>query len=456
VAFHLSFYRTFHRVISCYTLEVCPYMLLTRTPYQEPKSISGEELKSLQTDKLKAAIKYASDRSPFYSEKKQLRIDPNRSDLLEAFASVPFTSKEDLLNMDIYENLAVQKEEIVEVHCSSGTSNKPVYSFLTKNDLRQSSTHLARTWHMQGVRSESVFCMFASYGLFSAGMLNHYALHEIGALVIPAGNASNSKAFELLKEFGADSCAALASYYLYLVAAADMIGFDLSSLKLRNMIAGGEPFTEKQRAVIESKFGGNLYNQYGLCEINTGLAGECTEKNGLHILADYVYPEIIDPKTGAVLGDDQEGELVLTTFYKEASPLIRYRTGDITSISHAGCPCGRSMPRLSPIRRRTVETLFYKGVNIEKPYILSILEDHFELVDPYVWQMLINPNTASGKDELILKIKPSSGATSAEKLIESTMHKKLGFKLKVQPFTKDELAVFGNGKAKHFIDNRTL
>jgi phenylacetate-CoA ligase len=417
------------------------------------ETISSDALRSLQLQKLRHSVRYAAEKSPLYKDKKRLVPADAAFSSLEDFSSLPFTTKANLLTDDVFENLCVPRGEIAEVHFSSGTSNKPVPSFLTAKDLKESSTYLARTWHMQGVRADSIFTMFASYGLFSAGFLNHYALQRIGAFIIPAGNASAMKTLELLKGFESDTCAAVASYYLYLVAMAETNGFDLKSLALKHMVAGGEPFSEKQRGFIEQAFGAQLYDQYGLCEINTGIAGECAEKDGLHILADYVYPEIIDPETGGPLPEGAEGELVLTTFHKEASPLIRYRTGDITSITYAPCRCGRTMPRIARVKRRAVDTLFYKGIKIEKPFIAQTLEELSERINPYMWQMEIN--TAAGRDELVLKIALVHEGDDTVGHVTGHLEKKLGVRVKVAPFGSDELSRFSTGKLKHFIDNRS-
>ncbi len=420
---------------------------------KEQETIPLNKLRDLQLDKLRKSISFAATKSNLYKKTKNLSEKHANFDSFEEFSKkIPFTTKQDLIQCKTYENLCVPKEDIAEVHFSSGTSNKPIFSFLTKKDIEESSAYLARTWYMQGIRKESVFTMFASYGLFSAGLINHYAIHNIGSFVVPTGNATALKTFQLLKEFSADSCAAVASYYLYLINAAEHNNVSLGDLSLKHMIAGGEPFSEKQRLYIEEKFGAHLYDQYGICEINTGLAGECIEKNGLHILADYAYPEIINPATGDVLEDDMQGELVLTTFHKEASPLIRYRTGDITSITHKPCPCGRTMPRISRIKYRVTDTLFYKGMKIEKPFVAKLFEELSDHVNPYIWQMVINSD--SGRDELLFKIVPTKQIKDSLGHISTHLKKNLSVKVKITVFSEDELTKLGNSKIKNFIDNR--
>ncbi|KKU20734.1 MAG: Phenylacetate-coenzyme A ligase [Candidatus Nomurabacteria bacterium GW2011_GWA1_46_11] len=421
---------------------------------KQKETISVADLKSLQIAKLRESVRFVAKHSGLYKQRKKL-LEHNASfNSLDEFSKkIPFTTKEDLLQSELYENLCVPKKNLVEMHSSSGTSAKPVYSFLTKQDIQKSSEYLARTWYMQGVREESLFAMMASYGLFSAGLLNHYAIQQIKSFIIPVGGSSALKTLGILREFSVDSCAAVASYYPYLIAMAKQNNIRLSDLRLRHIIAGGEPFSENQRCYVEKELNAKMYDQYGLCEINTGIAGECAEKNGLHILADYVYPEIVHPASGEVLGENQEGELVLTTFYKQASPLLRYRTGDITSISYASCPCGRTMPRISRIKRRTTDTLFYKGINIEKPYIAKLIEGLQGYLNPYIWQIELNSD--AGRDEAVLKIVLEQGEReNALDHITAYLQRSLDFKIKTRIFTADELARLGNSKLKNFLDNR--
>jgi len=419
---------------------------------QKEETIPLKELRSLQLKKLKRIVSFVASKSLFYQGKKNLSTRQSTFSTLREFSEViPLTTKDDLLGNGIYENLCVPRNEISEIHFSSGTTNKPVYSLLSSRDIAIGNRYLARTWYMQGIRQDSIFAMFAQYGLFSAGLINHYAIQHIGSYVVPASNCSVSRSFQLLQNFQVDSCAAVASYYPYLLAMAEINNIDLNKIKLKKMIAGGEPFTEKQRLYIEQKFGSTLYDQYGLCEINTGLAGECDYKNGLHILADYVYPEIIDPATGSPLPDGSEGELVLTTFHKEASPLLRYRTGDITSINYDKCECGRTMPRISRIKRRVSETLFYKGIKIEKPFVADLLEGLKDELNPYIWQLQLD--SIAGKDELTLKICPLKNGTARDKIMDS-IKQKIGFEFKISFFDSNELVQMSNSKHRNFVDNR--
>ena len=412
-------------------------------------------LRSLQLQKLQKLVKFVGSKSNFYKKKKGISPKSARFNSLEEFSkNIPLTTKEDVISMGTYDNLCVPRGQVVEIHFSSGTTKRPALSFYTKKDLDVGSEYLARTWRMQGVEPKSTFGMLASYGLFSAGLLNHYAIQKIGAFIVPIGSEPVLKVIDLFKTFVVDSCAAVASFYLYLIRMAEMNGVRLKGLGLKHMIAGGEPFSEKQRRYVERKLNASLYNQYGLCEINTGLAGECSQKNGLHILADYVYPEIIDPISQEVLGDNKEGELVLSTFHKEASPLVRYRTGDITQITHDPCPCGRTMPRIWPIKRRVTDTFFYKGLKVEHPFITKLVESLSRYLNPYIWQMEIK--TRAGKDEMALKIIPSRNNKKTLHHVALYLRSHLGFKVRIAVFSEDELAGMGKSKIKHFLDKRIV
>lgn len=409
-------------------------------------------LRVLQLKKLQEAVAFAAERSVFYQGKKKLSRETRFNSFEEFAERVPFTTKEELVASEPYENLCVDRRDVIEVHFSSGTSARPVHSFLTRKDIAEGSEYLARTWYMQGVRRESVFGMLASYGLFSAGLLNQYAIQRIGAFVIPIGGSSVDKTLDLFQRFGVDSCAAVASYYPYFITVAREKNVAID-MRLLHVIAGGEPFSENQRMYVERALGATMYDQYGLCEINTGLAGECGEKNGLHILADYAYPEIIDPETGVPLAEGLEGELVLTTFYKEASPLVRYRTGDLTSISYEPCACGRTMPRVARIKRRVTEVLFYKGIKIEKSFVGALMEKLQDVVNPYLWQLEVTAE--HGRDHLVMKVVAHEKRDSILEFVSSHLRERFGFTVVVRAFSSDERARLGTTKLKNFLDSRT-
>ncbi len=420
---------------------------------EKVETISTEELEKLQLLKLNKIINYTHRYSPFY----QVKFGKNKIQKLKKLSdiqSLPLTSKSEIINANMDDLIATDKKRVVEVHLSSATTNKPSPSFWTDTDLKKSSTYLARTWYMQGVRQETTFGMLASYGMFSAGLLNHYAIQEIGAFVVPVSHSPAEKTLNYLDMFQVDSVASVASYYLYMINKLSSGSHVKTNLNLKNIIAGGEPFTENQRHYIEKSLNVKMYDQYGLCEINTGLAGECAYQNGLHILADYAYPEIINPETLQACEPGESGELVLTTLEREASPLIRYRTGDITSINYETCKCGRTMPRLSRFKERVHDTIFYKGSKIQTNDIKAFLEELGGYVDPYFWTLQIQGSMSDQNMLLKLINRNDMRLASFSTYIAAKLLKRFGIRIEVDILSAEEIDNMGSGKLKYIQDLR--
>lgn len=283
---------------------------------------------------------------------------------MNLFDTIPFTSKQDLRQSYPYNGLCVSLDDVIEVHTTSGTTGVPTLSFFTKRDLENGSKAVAKAWRAFGISNKSRVQFIMSYGLFSGAMLNTYALQELGAFVIPAGIQSTEKQVKTLIDFEVDTLVATPGYLLYLIEYFNTHKVDRKLLKLKRAIAAGEVYSEAVRQRIEEGLGITVYDHYGLCEVYTGIAYECEERDGLHILDEYVYAEIINPETGEVLEDNKQGELVLTTLGKEASPVLRYRTGDVTQIIHEKCKCGLSSPRIRRIQGRSDDIIFIKGIKI--------------------------------------------------------------------------------------------
>lgn len=288
---------------------------------------------------------------------------------LTELSSLPFTSKEDLRNSYPYGGLAVPQNEIIEVHTTSGTTGKPTLSFFTKKDIAEGSEAISEAWRTFGISEVSKVMFIMSYGLYSGAVLNTYAIQSIGAFVLPAGIQPVKTQVSFMADFGIDTIIATPGFLLYLYQWMKINKFDRSKLKLIRAIAAGEVYSNAIRKDIENKLQIKVFDHYGLCEVNTGIAYECAERKGLHVIDDYVIPEVIDPKTGRILPKGEYGELVLTSLRKDASPIIRYRTKDITCIMPGECPCGRNRIRIDRIKSRVGETLFIKGLKVE-PYEL--------------------------------------------------------------------------------------
>lgn len=324
---------------------------------------------------------------------------------------LPFTTKKELRECYPFGALAVPMREVVELHTSSGTTGKATLSFFTKADLINSSKAIAKAWKCFGITNDSRVQFMMSYGLFSGATLNTYAIQEIGGFVVPVGVQSAEKQIQMMLDFKIDTIVGTVGYYFYLFDYIKEKQIPLEQFSLKRGIMAGEIYSDKVRTEVEHKFKIKIFDHYGLCEVNTGIAYECEFRTGLHLLNNYVLPEIIDPESGEVLPSDHEGELVLTTLKKDASPLIRYRTGDITSIKSGKCPCGRNSVRIDRIKRRVDDILFIKGIKVDpyelKEYLLEIAGDNifsdikirvggsFENYSPEILVSLKNPSNTS-------------------------------------------------------------
>lgn len=311
--------------------------------------------------------------SKLYSSKLE---DIKKLESLDQLATLPFTTKLDLKNSYPYGGLCVDIKSVIEMHTTSGTTGKPTLSFYTKKDLEIGSEAISRAWTNFGITNESRVQFIMGYGLFSGAMLNTYAIQRLGAFVLPSGIQPTSKQVEMMIDFQIDTAVATPGFLLYLYEFLKNNKIPRNKLKLVRAIAAGEVYSNSIREQIEKKLNIEVYDHYGLCEVNTGIAYECDQKNGLHLLDNYVIAEIINPQTGKLLPNGQYGELVLTSLKKEASPIIRYRTGDISCIFDKPCTCGNKSTRLGRITTRVDDILFIKGVKINphelKEFILSV------------------------------------------------------------------------------------
>ncbi|KKT82132.1 MAG: hypothetical protein A2700_03070 [Candidatus Blackburnbacteria bacterium RIFCSPHIGHO2_01_FULL_44_64] len=306
----------------------------------------------------------SAKRTRLYKDKNLHKINS-----ISELSGLPFTTKEDLRGAYPYGGLAVSEDKIIEVHTTSGTTGKPTLSFLTRKDLNESSKAISEAWRAFGITKNSKVMFIMSYGLFSGAALNTYAIQSIGAFVLPAGIQPVKTQVDFMVEFGIDTVIATPGFLLYLYEWMAANDFDRSRLKLVRAIAAGEVYSNKIRREIEKKLKIKVFDHYGLCEVNTGIAYECDKMQGLHVIDDYVVPEIVDPETGKVMPEGEYGELVLTSLKKDASPIVRYKTKDITRIIPGKCPCGRHRIRIDRIKARVGETLFIKGIKID-PYEL--------------------------------------------------------------------------------------
>ena len=388
------------------------------------ETLGQKEREKLQTKLLKKMLKKLGA-SKFYRRKlKDYYIEK-----IEDISTLPFTTKTELRKLGPYDNLSTPISKILEFHASSGTTGVPIGSFFTAYDLERTKRVLARTWYMQNVRKTEIVQHLASYGLFSAGLLNHYALLYIGAFVIPIGTVETKKQLDYMKRFRSTIVTGIASHYLRLIYFMEHEGYKKSDFRLKTAIAAGEPYSENMREYIGERLGVEVFDQYGLAEINTGIAGECKYRCGLHIQSDYAYPEIINPKTLEILGEGEEGELVLTSLDKEASNLIRYRTGDITSIMYEKCDCGRTTPRLSRFKGRLDDIIFFKGIKLEPNLIDKNLWKMKDIIDPKTWRLEISREEGLDRGTIYIQRNPNVKADIGN--IERELLSNVGVKFRV-------------------------
>ena len=346
------------------------------------------ELERLQLGRLRRQVARAAERVPLYRERLRA-AGVTASDIrsLSDLSRLPFTAKDDFRATYPFGLLAVPMEEVVRLHASSGTTGKPTVVAYTRRDVELWAEVMARTLMMGGVGRGDVIHNAYGYGLFTGGLGFHYGGERVGAAVIPISGGFTDRQLMALTDFGSTVLCCTPSYALYLAEAVEEAGLAPKDLKLRVGFFGAEPWTEGMRDAIETRLNIMALNIYGLSEvIGPGVSVECPEKRGMHVAEDCFLPEIVDPQTLQPVPPGVTGELVFTTLTKEALPLLRYRTRDLTSIDPAPCQCGRTLVRIGRITGRTDDMLIIRGVNVYPSQIehallqVPDLEPHYLLV----------------------------------------------------------------------------
>ncbi|OGI05881.1 MAG: phenylacetate--CoA ligase [Candidatus Margulisbacteria bacterium GWF2_35_9] len=403
---------------------------------KEIETISSSDLKKLQLIKLHHTIEKAK-KSDYY--KKILK--KTKISTLKDIESLPFTSKQDLRDHFPYGLLAEDLTESVRLHSSSGTTGNPTVVFHTKEDIELWADLVARCMYMTGVRKHDVFQNTMGYGLFTGGLGFHYGAEKLGMLTIPVGPGNSKRQIWFMQQFSTTAVHILPSYAIHLYSSFQELSLDpKKDTRLKTAFIGAEPHTNALRVQIENLYGIKAYNSYGLSEMcGPGVAFECPQQNGMHIWEDHFYVEIIDPKTGQILPDGEEGELVLTTLKRSAMPLIRYRTRDLTRIINEPCLCGRTHRRIERIKGRSDDMLIINGVNIfpmqieqtvmqfpgvGNNYRIEILkENHMDRINVLieVHEEIFNGTLSKLdqlKNQIIEALKSECGVTPKVKLVE--------------------------------------
>ena len=428
----------------------------------EYECMDREARKKLQLARLKNLVEALYELVPFY-RKKMDGLGVKSTDLhkLADIGKLPFTTKDDLRELYPHGLLACPKDRIVEVHMSSGTTGKPVVNEYTQKDIDIWREAMARTLSGGGCSKDDVVQNCYGYGLFTGGAGVHYGAATIGAEVLPMSSGNTDRQLMVMKDFGSTMLTCTPSYALYMAEEALDANVDLHKLPIRKGCFGAEPWSENMRREIENRYGMKAYDIYGLTEIiGPGVAFECEAQNGMHVNEDLFYPEIIDPITGKALPPGEKGELVFTTLTKEGTPLLRYRTRDITCFLDGECGCGRTTVRIHRLFGRTDDMLIIRGVNIFPSQIEHAL---FAIEGTEPAYLIVVNRGESHLDELELRVEVkqeffSDETKKLEELrnrIEVEMRSKLqiGVKVKlVEPKTIERSV----GKAKRVIDNRNI
>lgn len=371
---------------------------------EKNECMSREEIEQLQLERLQAVMNRVHKNVIHYKKIfDNLGIIAEDLSSLSDLSKIPFTTKSDLLLNYPYGMFAVPLREVVRIHSSSGTTGKPIVVGYTKNDIKTWSNLVARLMTAAGVTRDDLVQIAFGYGIFTGGFGMHYGAEAIGASVIPMGTGNTEKQIMIMQDYKTTVLVSTPGYALALAQRLEKMGINPNALSLKAGLFGGEPWSEKVREEIESKLMLSATDNYGLSEvIGPGVAGECSCKNGLHIYEDAFIPEIIDPETGKVLPAGHAGELVLTTLTKEAFPMIRYRTGDITCLDYTKCECGRTLARMKKIMRRSDDMLIIRGVNIFPAQIEEIIYSVAQGETPY--QIVVERNSGIDTVEIIVEI----------------------------------------------------
>jgi len=426
---------------------------------KETETLERSALEALQLQRLQATVRRVARKVPLYQQRfAEAGLKPGHIRSLADVRRLPFTTSADLRATYPTGMVAVAAGELLRLHTSSGTTGKPKALFFSRTDVDNAAGLMARCLTMSGITRRDVLQNMMTYGLFTGALVMHYGAEKVGCLVIPAGPGNSERQLLLMQDFRTTAVHVTPSYALYFADFLEKHGIDpRKDLALRKAFVGAEPYTEETRCKIEQALGIDVYNSYGLSEMNgPGVAFECVHKNGMHLWEDNFLLEIIDPQTGAPLPDGQPGELVLTTLCREAMPLLRYRTRDITSVIPGRCRCGRTHRRLHRITGRSDDMLILRGVNIYPQQIERVLMSLPQVGRNYLIEL-------EGLDEMIIKVELAKAGFDGQVghlvQLQAQISDRLRMELLVKP--KVELVAPGSlpvseGKAKRVIDHRTL
>jgi phenylacetate-CoA ligase len=426
---------------------------------QEIECASREQMREIQSRRLSEMIARVYKTVPFYRNKlKEKGIEPGDITSIDQLKDLPFTLKSDLRDNYPFGLFTVPQSEIVRLHASSGTTGKPTVVGYTRNDIDMWSEVVARSLTMAGVTKNDIIQVAYGYGLFTGGLGLHYGAEKVGASVIPISGGNTKKQLQLMVDFGSTVIACTPSYAAYLGESIIKEGINPKDIKLKAGIFGAEPWTEEMRTQIEKILNIKAYDIYGLSEIiGPGVSMECEHQCGSHIFEDHFIPEIIDPVTLEVLPYGELGELVFTPVSKEAMPLIRYRTRDLTRLHIDTCACGRTLVRMEKCLGRSDDMLIIRGVNVFPSQVEAVLLEMTE-TSPHYQLFVTRENNL---DQLEIRVEIEEEFWSDEVKVLEALKKRIDHNISsllgisatiklVEPSSIER----SEGKAKRVIDNR--
>lgn len=427
---------------------------------EKMETMTRAEIEALQLERLQATVRHCMN-SPFYKKRfQEAGITPEDIKSLDDIRRIPFTTKQDLRDTYPFGMASVPLRECTRLHSSSGTTGTPTVILHTRKDLEEWAAQVARNLWMVGLRPDDVFQNSSGYGMFTGGLGFQYGAERLGMLTVPAAAGNSLRQIKFITDFGTTALHAVPSYVTRLYEVMRSIDVDpRRDTRLKVLAIGAEPHSEEQRRRIEEMMGVKAYNSFGMSEMcGPGVGFECQEQNGLHFWEDYYIVEIVNPETLEPVPDGEIGELVLTTLCREAMPLLRYRTRDLTRVLGRSCPCGRNHVRIDRMRGRSDDMMVLRGVNIFPIQIEKILMNFSELASNY----LITLTTDKENDNMLVEVE-------LEELFTDDFHRLQELTKRIQRALKDEILLtpvvkllpkgtlpVSDGKAVRVVDKRTV
>lgn len=428
--------------------------------HPEFETLSVSQIRELQLQRLQATVRHCMN-SPFYKKRfEEIGLKPEDIKSLDDLKKIPFTTKQDLRDTYPFGMASIPLKDCVRLHSSSGTTGNPTVILHSQKDLDEWANAVARCLWMVGLRPDDVFQNSSGYGMFTGGLGFQYGAERLGMLTVPAAAGNSLRQIKFITDFGTTAIHAIPSYVTRLKEVMDQQGVDPKrDTKLKTLVIGAEPHSEEQRKRIEKMMGVKAYNSFGMSEMcGPGVAFECKEQNGLHIWEDYYIVEIVDPETLEPVPEGEIGEMVLTTLNREAMPLLRYRTRDLTRILGHDCPCGRHHVRLDRMKGRSDDMMVLRGVNIFPIQIEKILMQFKELSTNY----LITLTTDGDNDNMTVEVELEEMFTddyarleNLTKSITRALKDEILLTPRVKLVAKGTLPV-SEGKAVRVVDKRKI